>query len=189
MPLPRCHIVDPQYGGGQLDEYLLYVELDVLPAVANSLPRLQGARAAAKPWPMMGSSLGGLASCYAGWTLSTTWSPVICMSSSFWWDHSDFLGPRVLHNTTAHPEGGSAQRFWVDWGAKESQDQQGSNAAVVSALESDGWTRSSGMLGTYVQPDGAHNEASWGERVWRPISWMVGVGWGSRHSRRQTLLE
>jgi predicted alpha/beta superfamily hydrolase len=31
-----------------------------------------------------GSSLGGLVSCYTGWTRSNVWSKAGCMSSSFW---------------------------------------------------------------------------------------------------------
>ena len=183
---------DPQYpnAGGHLDEYLDYIEGHVLPTVASQLPRLTGALPSAAPWPMMGSSLGGLASCYAGWTRSRTWNPAICMSSSFWWNSRDFLGSRVLDNQTDHPDPPSRpaltrswtgpegrhssprQRFWVDYGSAESSDQTGSNAAVIAKLESKGWTTGNGRLGTYIQPGGTHSEASWGARVGRPLEWL-----------------
>ncbi|RYE84066.1 MAG: hypothetical protein EOO65_02880, partial [Methanosarcinales archaeon] len=39
---------------------------------------------------MLGSSLGGLLSCYAGWTRPDTYGFAGCMSSSFWWNNQDF---------------------------------------------------------------------------------------------------
>lgn len=44
-----------------------------------------------KRWAMAGSSLGGLLSCYAGWTRSQVYGRVACMSSSFWWNNEDFM--------------------------------------------------------------------------------------------------
>lgn len=42
-------------------------------------------------WAMLGSSLGGLLSCYAGWTRPDVWSGFVgCMSSSFWWNNESF---------------------------------------------------------------------------------------------------
>jgi predicted alpha/beta superfamily hydrolase len=42
-------------------------------------------------WGMLGSSLGGLLSCYAAWTRPDMWGAFAgCMSSSFWWNSEDF---------------------------------------------------------------------------------------------------
>lgn len=39
---------------------------------------------------MVGSSHGGLLSCYAGWTKPDIFERVGCMSSSFWWMDEEF---------------------------------------------------------------------------------------------------
>ena len=54
---------DPQYGGGEGDEYLDFLEKTVLPRL-NGLYRVDGRRPG-----ILGSSLGGLISCYAGYVV------------------------------------------------------------------------------------------------------------------------
>ena len=39
---------------------------------------------------ILGSSLGGLVSCFAGWTRPHVYTSVGCMSTSFWWNDEDF---------------------------------------------------------------------------------------------------
>lgn len=114
---------DPDYGGGRLDDYLDFLGDTLMPVISKRYPRITGAQTA--PWAMLGSSLGGLASCYAAWTRGDVWSPSICMSSSFWWNSEDFLSS-VLESSP--PGKTSGHPLYVDWGAAESSDQTSSNA-------------------------------------------------------------
>jgi len=47
---------------------------------------------------ILGSSLGGLISCYAAWTRPTIFAKAGCMSSSFWWNNEDFLNEIIKQN-------------------------------------------------------------------------------------------
>lgn len=73
--------------GGKGDQYLDWIEQTLLP-LANENLRVKldyGGKLG-----IMGSSLGGLISCYAGWTRPQVYGRVGCMSSSFWWNDQDF---------------------------------------------------------------------------------------------------
>lgn len=75
--------VDPDYKfGGKGDLYLDFLEKELVPLVRDNwfAGRVEGQLG------IGGSSLGGLISCYAGYTRPTKWAKSICMSSSFWWN-------------------------------------------------------------------------------------------------------
>ena len=75
---------DPQYGGGKGDMYLNFLQETIIPLIPTINSRLVVNK---DNLGMLGSSLGGLISCYAGWSRSNTYSKVGCMSSSFWWNN------------------------------------------------------------------------------------------------------
>ena len=79
---------DPSEGfGGKGDLYLDWIEQTLLPfALKNLRIELDKGRSLG----ILGSSLGGLISCYAGWTRPQVYGRVGCMSSSFWWNDQDF---------------------------------------------------------------------------------------------------
>jgi predicted alpha/beta superfamily hydrolase len=73
--------------GGKGDLYLDWIEKELLQWASSTL-RVKidkGGRLG-----IIGSSLGGLISCYAGVTRPTLFGRVGCMSSSFWWNNQDF---------------------------------------------------------------------------------------------------
>lgn len=77
------YIADPDYGGGKGDLYLDFLESTIIPLAQNNF-RVEIDHSTLG---IAGSSLGGLISCYAGWTRSEVYGKVGCMSSSFWWDN------------------------------------------------------------------------------------------------------
>ena len=77
---------DPDYGGGGGDVYLDYLEASIIPYTQEHY-RVQTEQ---PNMGILGSSLGGLISCYAGWTRASVYSRAGCMSSSFWWNSEDF---------------------------------------------------------------------------------------------------
>lgn len=81
------YIYDPSEGaGGDGDLYLDWIESTLIPLVKDNY-RVDINR---DTLGILGSSLGGLISCYAGWTRPEVYGRVGCMSSSFWWDENDF---------------------------------------------------------------------------------------------------
>ena len=75
---------DPsEMAGGKADELLNLVEQELLPWAQANLP----VRDVSQPAHvgMLGSSLGGLLACYAGYTRPSVYGKLGCMSSSFWW--------------------------------------------------------------------------------------------------------
>jgi predicted alpha/beta superfamily hydrolase len=73
-------------GGGKGDLYLDFIEKTVLPVIQKNYRVL----VKKENIGILGSSLGGLISCYAGWTHSSIYGKSGCMSSSFWWNNEDF---------------------------------------------------------------------------------------------------
>jgi hypothetical protein len=128
--------VDPTVGqGGGADLYLDFLEQTVLPLV-QTLFRVQ-APPAAQPnvggarWGILGSSLGGLLSCYAGWTRPMVYGLAGCMSSSFWWNDEDF-------NSTVLPSGAGGPapyppviEFYLDSGNAGTDDDDVNQTLTV----------------------------------------------------------
>lgn len=52
---------------------------------------------------ILGSSLGGLLACYAAWTRPHAFPHAACMSSSFWWNSSDFLAHQLTRRPSSAP--------------------------------------------------------------------------------------
>lgn len=179
----------PQAGGGA-DLYLDFLEQTVLPVVQGAF-RVNGAArpgqggTAPPRWGILGSSLGGLLSCYAGWTRPSVWGGFVgCMSSSFWWNSQDF-------NTTILPRGaknGSVPTgaFYLDSGdSGPGNDDKNETMLIRDRLltdygysySNDSWPVSPAgqrELGYYLDIGGQHSEAYWGARFHVPMTFAYG---------------
>jgi len=112
------YIYDPCYtttitgscvgGGGKGDLYLDFLIETAVPYVQQKGYRIETQK---QNLGIMGSSLGGLISCYAGWTRSSVYGKSGCMSSSFWWDSRNF-DKSILTNYPQPDE----EIFYVDSG-------------------------------------------------------------------------
>lgn len=159
---------DPSEGfGGRGDAYLDWIERAVLPWTRGNL-RLAADKEV--QWHILGSSLGGLISCYAGWTRPHVWSSSGCMSSSFWWNSMDFLQTVLPSHAVPSPQ--TSHVFYIDTGTAEGSDpslQVAQTQQVVSAILKLGYA-----LGTdeffYVADGGQHNEYYWRQRFDIPMS-------------------
>merc|ERR1711991_87592 len=144
---------DAQLGfGGKGKVYVDWIISDVLPWSSAHL------RVRPERWGIMGSSLGGLISCYAGWTRPSIFGLTGCMSSSFWWNSMDFNSSILVNN----PPPPLPKMFYIDTGTDEGSDpalqvqQTKVVAAHVAALGPE--------VATYYQEGGQHNEYYWGKR-------------------------
>jgi predicted alpha/beta superfamily hydrolase len=117
---------DPSNGGGNGEAYLNFLENTLIPFIGARY-RVSTTRSATS---MIGSSLGGLISCYGGYSRPQRWSKVGCMSSSFWWNNQDFnnvILPRFRQTPTTN--------FWLDSGdSGSSQDGMAQTITVRNSM-------------------------------------------------------
>eukprot|EP00050_Salpingoeca_kvevrii_P018058 m.70377 g.70377 ORF g.70377 m.70377 type:complete len:483 (+) comp7876_c0_seq1:1570-3018(+) len=165
---------DAEYGGGRGDEYLDFLENTVIP-LAQAKLRVRTDRA---NLGILGSSLGGLISCYAGCTRPQVYSRIGCMSSSFWWNNQDF-------NSTIIPKCAAKNGesfFYLDSGNSGSPTDCGSEDAddcvetqtIVRDLVARGLTFGSSVF-YYLDPGAQHSEYYWGHRFNQPMLALYGV--------------
>jgi predicted alpha/beta superfamily hydrolase len=151
---------DPGYGGGEGDVYLDFLVQDIMPWVEARYRTLSGPRHRV----VMGSSLGGLISCYAAWTRSGDFGAAGCLSSSFWWNEQLFT--RQVEAAT----GKAPVRFYVDSGGQN--DGAPATARMRDALEADGHEHGVDLWHWY-EPSHGHNEAAWAARLHRPLEALL----------------
>lgn len=158
---------DPSYGGGQGDLYLDFIEKTLLPTVAATYSIQTGQANLG----IMGSSLGGLISCYAGVTRPQVYGVVGCMSSSFWWDYMNFSAFVV-------PKIGKAnydtyqQKYYLDSGdSGDTDDDRPDTSAVATGFARHGFTIGQNLF-WFLQRGGQHNEYFWSSRFRHPMQWL-----------------
>eukprot|EP01095_Lingulamoeba_sp_RSL-Kostka_P007819 TRINITY_DN2548_c0_g1_i1.p1 TRINITY_DN2548_c0_g1~~TRINITY_DN2548_c0_g1_i1.p1 ORF type:complete len:390 (-),score=110.83 TRINITY_DN2548_c0_g1_i1:37-1206(-) len=150
-------------GGGKGDLYLDFLVENIIPVI-DSKYRVSTSR---ENLGILGSSLGGLISCYAGWTRSTVWSKIGCMSSSFWWNTRDFND--VILAT--YPKPNNLLEFYLDSGnccPEPIGDDHYQTLQVRNTLEKDGY-KMNDTLYYYLDNGGQHNEYYWGKRFYNPM--------------------
>jgi len=159
---------DPTVGdGGGADAYLDFLSDTVIPIVTANY-RVRGGG----PWQVLGSSLGGLVSCYAAWTRPSAWTTAGCMSSSFWWNSEDF---RTVVIPSVPPP--ATTSLYLDSGdAGPDDDDKNQTLAVLHTLEGLGYAvrpanEAPQSLGYYLDHGGQHSEAYWGARFHVPVQW------------------
>jgi len=152
---------DPTVGeGGKGNIYLDFVVDTVVPFIQSNY-RVQ------PNLGILGSSLGGLISCYAGWTRSDVFGRSGCMSSSFWWNNEDF--DNVVLNKFQPP---SKLVVYLDSGNSGIDDDDfNQTVAVRDHIEDIGFVLNE-TLWYYLDEGGQHNEYYWGKRFWVPMSEM-----------------
>jgi hypothetical protein len=137
---------------------------------------------------ILGSSLGGLISCYAGYTRSTVYGKVGCMSSSFWWDDNDFQNHVIVNNRPSSDV--PYPVFYMDSGTSGGKSLYNSyhvscfsdsylvitgdgSCAVYTSQVYDYYVSIGFQENTdvfkYIDAGGSHNEASWGARFYLPM--------------------
>jgi predicted alpha/beta superfamily hydrolase len=123
-------VADPSYGGGGADAYLALIADQLKPRIDRDYRTLADRGHTA----IMGSSLGGLVSVYAGVTRPDVFGLVGALSPSTWWDGTWIL-PRVAAERI------DPARVYVDSGdAGDSQDDQANTANLAQTYRTRGAT-------------------------------------------------
>lgn len=158
-----------RYGGGRGDLYIRFLIEELMPAVNAKFRTLTGREHTG----IMGSSLGGLISLYAGLAYPDVFSMIGSISPSLWWDdrymERDFVLGQKHHG---------GMKIWLDMGTREGMNSQGYSMALedtrrMSALlQKIGYVQGEDLF--YFEHRGAgHDEASWAARIHLPLLFFL----------------
>jgi enterochelin esterase-like enzyme len=150
---------DMKLGGGNAGQYALMVTRELLPFLRANY-RL---RSGAADTGIGGSSLGGLVSLWIGLRHAEIFGKLAVLSPSVWWNHRYIL---AYLNDVA-PELVRRPRIWLDVGDQEGRRTLADTRALDGRMLALGWREDVDLHFEEVA-GGAHDEASWAERV-RPM--------------------
>ena len=159
--------VDPSYGGGKAAQYLSMIVDEIKPTIDKDLRTLPGREQTA----IMGSSLGGLVSAFAGVRHADVFGLVGEMSPSTWWDGTMILGE--VSTTPTRPA--KPLRVYVDSGDSGASNDDVTNTTELAArYRKAGYTDNKDLLHV-VQPGAIHNETYWASRLPAALHFLLGA--------------
>lgn len=172
-----------RYGGGEGDAYVDFLAKTLKPYV----DRHYRTRADADHTGILGSSMGGLISLYAGLKHPEVFGRVGVFSPALW------FSPAIFSYAAAADPRRPRARFYFVTGAREGvapevyvRDQ----GRMVEALAALGCRRGT-ELSAAVRPDGEHAEWFWRREFPVAYQWLFGAGGGARtagHAEEAALL-
>ncbi len=161
---------DPVRGGGGARVYADFIINELKPYIDAEYRTLTDAEHTG----VMGSSLGGIASLYLGWTRPDVFTRIGVMSPSYWWADSQIVG---MVEELPPPDG---LRIWMDMGTAEDRtDRNGdgisdvieTHRAVRDTLIGYGFRLGRNLK--YVEDEDApHNERAWSARFPRALRFL-----------------
>ncbi|MFO0665783.1 MAG: alpha/beta hydrolase-fold protein [Polyangiaceae bacterium] len=153
--------------GGHADEYIKMISLELKPKYDQTLRTLT----TADQTGIMGSSLGGLVSVYAGAKYAGTFGLVGAMSPSTWWDGRMIIG--VVMQMPLQPR---PLKFYVDSGdSGASNDDVVNTADLAKAIKGMGYFDGK-SLQYVVQQGASHSETYWAQRLPGALAFLLGPG-------------
>lgn len=152
---------DPDYGGGDGEKYLNFITTEVMPFINQKYRTLTGKENTL----LMGSSLGGLISFYAGWEHADIFGRVGCVSSSFWWDN-EFMIEKVISSKDM-----KSVKIYIDCGGQKDGAEQTNKMHQV--LLGKGYEENKNLY-YHFAADGKHSESSWSKRLHIPFRFLLG---------------
>ena len=157
---------DPSTAGGVGGDKYLALLADELKPQIDSMLRTIPDRAHTG---ILGSSLGGLISAYAGVQRPAVYGIVGAMSPSTWWNNDVIIGDVGAMPTSARPA-----RVYVDSGdSGTSNDDVTNTNMLASTYVNIGYTSGVDFLHV-VQTGGQHNEVYWAQRLPGALQFLFG---------------
>lgn len=154
--------VNPQYGGGQGDEYVDFIVKNLKPYVDANYRTLSTRQSTG----IMGSSMGGLISMYAFSERQDVFSKAGIFSPAFW-----FKRDSINRFVATHTRKGNARVYFLA-GAQEStsvnvaQDVQ----QVSNSMNTAGFLSTEKL--SKISPDGEHSEWFWAREFSEAYKWL-----------------
>lgn len=153
-------------GGGKADLYLRMIVEEIKPMVDMALRTLTTHDQTA----ILGSSLGGLVSAYAGVQRADTFGIVGAMSPSTWWDNTMILGQVA----TMSMKPSKPLRVYVDSGDSGASSDDVTNTRALAQKFRDVGYVDGQTLDYLVQAGGQHNEIYWSQRLPGALAFLLG---------------
>lgn len=155
-------VPDPSYGGGNAANYLRFVIEELKPQMDLQLRTMPTADNTA----IIGSSLGGLVSIWAGLTRPDVFKKVGALSPSTWWN-----GTWIISQTNA-ATGPLPARVYIDSGnAGNSNDGVVDTTALANAWRA----KSAVTVMSLVQNGATHSETYWRQRIPGALAFLLGA--------------
>jgi predicted alpha/beta superfamily hydrolase len=152
--------------GGKGDKYLTMLVTELKPVVDGAL-RTETAR---ESTAIMGSSLGGLISSYAGTTRMDTFGLIGALSPSTWWDST------VIIKDVAATKGKSPLplKVYVDSGDSGTSSDDMTNTKQLAQTYRDVGYVDGTTLDYLVQKGATHSEVYWAQRLPGALQFLLG---------------
>jgi predicted alpha/beta superfamily hydrolase len=145
---------DRKLGGGHAELYGQMLVEELKPFIDERYRTLPDAHNTG----LGGSSLGGLATLYLGFTHPEVFGKLAVLSPSVWWDNKAIL--KIIRQTQPKPR----LEIWLSMGTEESKSGVRDANSLRDTLVSEGWNERDDLH--YEVIAGAkHEEAAWAERV------------------------
>ncbi len=158
--------INPQYGGGQGDEYVEFIASTLKPYIDANYRTLSGRLTTG----IAGSSMGGLISMYALSERQDIFAKAGILSPAFW-----FAGAQPANHVATHVKQGNVRVYFVS-GADEEGDGNQTNEVVqdmqtvANAMSTAGFSASEKSFN--VKSDGEHAEWFWAREFPGAYKWL-----------------
>ena len=154
--------------GGDGDKYLSLLVTELKPMVDAALPTIPTRESTA----LVGSSLGGLISAYAGTTKSDTFALIGALSPSTWWSST------VIITDVAATKGKTPQplRVYVDSGDSGTSSDDMANTKKLAQTYRDVGYIDGKDLDYVLQAGASHSEIYWAQRLPGALQFLLGKG-------------
>ena len=149
----------PTYGGGEGDEYIDFIVETLKPHIDN----LYRTRPGREYTGIMGSSLGGLISMYAGLAHQDVFGKVGVFSPSYWVSDAALQQPTSVGKQ-------AVMRFYQLMGTPEGSTHVANMWAMQNELYAAGFTTDEVL--TVEKPDGQHSEWFWAREFADAYTWL-----------------
>jgi len=154
-------VPDPDNGGGNAAKYLAFITNELKPQIDQQLRTFADADHTA----IVGSSLGGLVSLYAGLARPDVFHLVGALSPSTWWDNTWIIGQSTAALAPL------PTRVYIDSGNAGTSNDDVTNTAALANV----WKTKSGVTVDYLVQNGAsHSETYWRQRVPGTLGFLLG---------------
>jgi alpha-glucosidase len=148
-----------KYGGGKADFYLDFIVSDLKPYIDKTYRTKTNKRNTA----IMGSSLGGLVSYYAGLKYPNVFGKVACFSPSFWFSEEIY---KLTENTKKMDT-----KIYFMCGDKESENMEKDMTKMIELIR-DKRCDCLHLHKTVIVKDGKHNEKLWAKEFAKAYLWL-----------------
>lgn len=151
-----------KYGGGKGSIYIDFIVSTLKPYVDKNYKTKKGQ----KHTGIIGSSLGGLISYYAGLKYPKVFGKIGALSTSFWFSDE-------VHTFTEKHGNIRNQKLFLLVGDLEGEDMVEGQKNAVNLLLKSGYHKQN--INTKIKPNGKHNEALWKGEFLNVIRWLYSI--------------